>query len=84
MSSFHFEFLLCLNSQPMPMVKHTLFVIDPGMAESLEGLALAEMEVDLVSFQEFCRAPADLPSRGPAFKEVCVAQEQDPIAPGDS
>ena len=51
MSSFHFEFLLCLNGHTVPMVKQTLFVIDLGWAEGLEGLVLEEMEADLVPFK---------------------------------
>ena len=66
------------------MVKQTLTVIDPGLAEGLEGLALEEMEAGLVSFKSsaehwWIHQALDLP-----LKVVGVAQQQDPIAPGDS
>ena len=35
----------------MPMVKQIVLVIDIGLAESLETLALEEMEADLVPFK---------------------------------
>jgi hypothetical protein len=47
MSSFYFEFLLCRNGHPLPIVKQTLPVIDPGLSwelgspSCLFGLGLA-------------------------------------------
>ena len=68
MSFFHFEFLFCLNGHRAPTVKQTLFVIDPGLADGLEGLALEEMEADLVSFKSsaehgWIHQALDLPSK---------------------
>ena len=78
MSSFHFEFFLCLNGHPVPMLRQTLLVIDLGLAEGLEGLALEDMEADLVSIT------VDPPGLGIAFEFVGVAKQHDPIALGDS
>ena len=50
MSPFHFEFLLCLNGHPVPMVKNTLPVIDHYALAEAEGLE-EEMKVDLVTFK---------------------------------
>ena len=87
MSSFHFEFLLCLNGQPVLMLKQTLPVIDPyGLAKGLDRLALEEMEADLVSFKSsavhrWINQALDLPSKWWVLRNN---KTPPPIAPGDS
>ena len=82
MSSFHFEFLLCLNGHPVPMVKNMLIVIDHYALAEAEGFEAYRGGLGVV--QGFCRALVDPPDLGPTYKVVGSAQQQKRSSLGDS
>ena len=82
MSTFHFEFLMCLKGHPVPLVKKTWLVMGPNSMAEAEGLGGDGGGLGVC--QCFCRALVDPPGLGLAYQVVGVAQQQGPIAHGDS